>query len=434
MTRRTHSYILIATVIVFPIAGMAVFWAPRAANPTPSLEAIRALARAKQFNRARIQLRRYLDDNPKNSRARLFMAELATEPSSPNPTLALEHLPAIRPDSPRQAALVKFFEGKAYHQQGRFDLAESSWREAVRLDPLVPEAGWVLIDLLDRESRTEEAHRLGMRLHEIEPDLRDRVRILLEMSRLDIEVPDPLSQVLLFEPLIKEHPEILPISLTLGLALIRVNRSGDGLQILERTVRRYPHSAEAWDAWLTGLYQASEADWLVKEFAALPRSIAADPRFAKHEGMIAQIARDWTRAVDAYRRAFAFEPFNWGVCYRLRFALRQAGDIGEAERITQLYEDYKQASAQMRGSVHERFEPNETASFPADDFNRARGAYYETLSVKTLGVTPHPELYQRLADLREKMGRFDEARAWHRLVIHDAPENPISLAALERLK
>ena len=63
-----------------------------------------------------------------------------------------------------------------------------------------------------------------------------------------------------------------------------------------------------------------------------------------------------------------------------------------------------------------------------------RGLYYEALEVKTLGFKPHPELYQRLADLREKMGRYDEARAWHRLVLRDQPDDPLSLAALGRLK
>ena len=49
-------------------------------------------------------------------------------------------------------------------------------------------------------------------------------------------------------------------------------------------------------------------------------------------------------------------------------------------------------------------------------------------------MTPHPKLYQRLADLREKMGRLDEAQAWHRLVLRDSPDDAVSLAALKRLK
>ena len=58
------------------------------------------------------------------------------------------------------------------------------------------------------------------------------------------------------------------------------------------------------------------------------------------------------------------------------------------------------------------------------------GLYYETIAIKTLGLIPHPKLYQRLADLRENMGRIDEARAWHRLVLRDSPGDALSLAAL----
>jgi hypothetical protein len=49
-------------------------------------------------------------------------------------------------------------------------------------------------------------------------------------------------------------------------------------------------------------------------------------------------------------------------------------------------------------------------------------------------VAPHPELYHRIADLRERMGLSDEALAWHRLVLRDRPEDPISRAAVARLE
>jgi tetratricopeptide (TPR) repeat protein len=362
------------------------------------------------------------------------MADLTTEPTIAQPDLALHHLRAIQPESPQQAALVQFFEGKARFQQKRYDLAEACWTEALRLDPLVPEAGWALVDLLDKEGRTDEAHRLGMRLHATEQDPRDRVKILLEMSRIDIETPDPLSQVLLFEPLVQQHPENLPLAVTLGLALGRVNRSEEGLQVLRETVRRHPDSPEAWDAWLTGLYQASESDELAREFARLPKTLAANPRFAKHEGIIAQIAQNWPAAAAALGRAFVFEPYNWGICNRLLFVLRQAGDKAEYERIHRIYEVYKAAYKEMRGSYYERFEPAGQSTIPADDPTQPPGAYYETLAIKTLGIKPYPDLYQRLGDLREKMGRFDEARAWHQLVLRDFPDNTLSLAALERLK
>ena len=244
---------------------------------------------------------------PTTTGAHLLMAQFATEPAAARPQLALEHLRSIRPGSKKQAARVKFFEGKAHYQQQRFDLAETCWTEALELDPTVPEAGWALVDLLDKESRREEAHRLGMRVHAAEPDPRDRVRILLEMCRLDIETPDPLMQVLLFETLVKEHPEHLPLCITLGQALIRVNRSDEGLRILGDALERQPDSPDAWDAWFTGLFSASEVEKLAAEFAKLPRVLAADARFAKHEAMIAQ---------NAARLAAGGGGLSTGVCIR----------------------------------------------------------------------------------------------------------------------
>ncbi len=311
-------------------------------------------------------------------------------------------LAKLRPASAKHAALIKFFEGKARYQEHRYDLTEECWNEALRLDPLVPEAGWVLVDLLDRESRTSEAHRLGMRLHEVEPDPRDRVKILLEMIRLDIEFPDPLSQVELFRNVVEAHPEHVPLVLTMGVALIRTNHTEEGLELIRGALKRKPRAPEVWDTWLTALYDASEVDKLATEYARLPQELATDPRFAKHEGMIAQIARDWPKAEAAYRRAFEFEPYNWGVCYRLRFVLRLAGDAREFARVDRLYEAYKAAYKQVRGSFFERFDAAEKERPRLADIEHSRGAYYETLAIDTLGITPHPELYQRLRNCANK--------------------------------
>ena len=60
--------------------------------------------------------------------------------------------------------------------------------------------------------------------------------------------------------------------------------------------------------------------------------------------------------------------------------------------------------------------------------------YEEANAVKNLGVAPHPDLYRRLADLRERMGRHDEALAWHRLVLRDQPDDPVSRRPSRRLQ
>jgi hypothetical protein len=91
-------------------------------------------------------------------------------------------------------------------------------------------------------------------------------------------------------------------------------------------------------------------------------------------------------------------------------ALRAAGETAELDRVDRLLAAYQDAFEQMRP------------------------AYDEAFAIKTLGLEPRPELYHRLAALREQMGRFDEARAWHRLVLRDVPDDPLSLAALARLE
>jgi tetratricopeptide (TPR) repeat protein len=195
-----------------------------------------------------------------------------------------------------------------------------------------------------------------------------------------------------------------------GLALVHNSQSAEGIEVLRDALQRQPESPEAWDGWLTGLDESFQPDRLRQEFARLPGSLAADPRFAKHEGTVAQGARDWSRAVSAYRRAYAFEPFSGVVLYQLRMALRGAGAGAELHRTDELLTAYRNAFKQMRP------------------------VYGEALAIKPLGLEPRPELYHRLAELREQMGRFDEARAWHRLVLRDIPDDALSRAALARLK
>jgi tetratricopeptide (TPR) repeat protein len=407
--RRPLLLVVLAALMLAMIA-VAAMGVLRADRPGPGLASIRAMARARQFDRAIGLLSDYLRAHPHDEGAHLLMGQLATEPPDPRPDLALEHLAMLRPRGEKEAARVRFFEGKAQFFKGRYDLAEAAWNDALRRDPVVPEAGWALMDLLDKESRNAEAHELGMRLVEVEPDPLDRARILLDLARQDIDNVNPESQVSLFGALAREHPEDLELNLTLGQALVRDSRGVEGIEVLEAALRRHPESPRAWDAWLSGLSGAFRSDRLAEEFARLPASMAGDPRFAEHEGMVAQDARDWPRAVRAFRRATAYEPSNGILWYRLRAALRQLGDAAELERVNRWYTSFEEAFKQMRR------------------------AYDEAVNLPRLGVAPHPELYHRLADLRERMGRPDEARAWHRLVLRDDPSDAISLAALDRLK
>ena len=128
-----------------------------------------------------------------------------------------------------------------------------------------------------------------------------------------------------------------------------------------------------------------------------------------HEGMVAQNAGDWPRPCS---RTAAPRP-----------AIRTMGSYLSPPRRARLARGPRRLDRVHRWYV----------SFE-DAFERMRGVYEEAMREPTLGVAPHPELYHRLADLREQMGRPDEAPAWHRLVLRDDAADPTSLAALRRLE
>ena len=130
----------------------------------------------------------------------------------------------------------------------------------------------------------------------------------------------------------KQAPQNLPVALALGRAMILASRPKEGLDVLSDALTRHPDSPEAWDAWLSGLDDAGRPDELVKEFARLPASLSADPRFSKHRGMAARNSGDHAGAVEAFRRACEADPGDGVTLYRLSRAMRLAGDPAERAR------------------------------------------------------------------------------------------------------
>jgi tetratricopeptide (TPR) repeat protein len=305
--------------------------------------------------------------------------------------------------------LIPLWRGKALFRLGRLDQAEAAWLEALRLDPSSPDAGWGLLEIYYLETRNDDARRLALRLYDVEPDPHDRVQLLLELVRQDAQPPAPGSLVQWFEPVVRRNPAELGPAVALGLALVRNGDLDRGLDLLRRAVEDHPTNPMAWEGWLTGLDDAGEIDELGQALDRLPPALAAQPRFARFRGRFAQERQDWTAAAREFRRALRAEPLDPKLRYRLSRALRQIGATAEAEPLDRSYQAYQAALSQVRP------------------------LYQEANAIKTLGVEPRPDLYRRLADLRERMSLRDEARAWYLLALNDQPNDPVSRAALERL-
>lgn len=358
---------------------------------------VRDLARAGQFETAEDLVARYLKRQPADDQARIMGAELAIDRPQPDPNRALALLSRVRSSQPRVQAQTQLDRGKAYYRLDRYDEAEAAWRKALEIEPTIPEAGWALLDLYYVQGRPADAEKLALRLFQVEPDPHDRVHLLLELVRQDVEPSAPGSIVQWYERVVRKDPKQLHAALALGRALVHDSRADAGLSVLRSAVKEHAGRAEAWAALCDALGDANQHDELAETLAHLPAAWADDVRFAKHRGLAAQHRRDWEAAARHYRLAYKADPHDHEVLYRLSRVLRLAGKTAEADQMDGRSRSFESA----REAIRE--------------------VYNQASETPTLGLRPHPEICNRLSALRTEMGRFDEARAW-RLIDEQAAQ------------
>jgi tetratricopeptide (TPR) repeat protein len=379
-------------------------------SPVLEVREVGRLAAAGHFDEAVAQVETALKTEPDNDVLRVMAAQLALDRPDPQPARALAYLGRLRSADPAVTARAKLAEGKAVYALLGYGPAEACWLEALRLDPRVPEAAWALLDLYYLEGRSEEARRLALRQHEIEPDPRDRVQFLLELVRQDAEPPEPGSVAARFAPVVRAHPDDPHAVRTLGLAVVRRSQAEEGLALLEDAVRRWSDRPEVWDALLTGLDSAGQPERLAAAWDRVPPRWRDDDRLARHAGSARQARRDWPGAARAFRRAWDARPGDLTAAYRLARALHALGQHDQAAPCDRFVHGAQAARAELLD------------------------LYRQADAIKDLGLRPHVRLYQRLADNRERLGRRAEARAWHNLVLRDRPGDLYSRNARERLE
>jgi tetratricopeptide (TPR) repeat protein len=386
----------LALAAVIPVAAGIALVVAGALQPRPTFEQVSELARSKRFDEALTQGSAYLRLFPRDPRVLLVMAEIELSRPEPEPQRALELLDRIEADSSSQAAWVLVDRGNAYYLLARFDQSEACWTDALKRDPTVLEAGRRLIDLLGLQGRFDEARALALRQFENEPNLHERLRLLLRLTQLDVDPPDPWLVVKTFEPAALANTANLSTTLACGMALVTVSRSHEGLPMLRRAVDHHPDSPRAWDALLTGLETSAGRDEVAREMARMPQVLAEESRFAKHQGWLKQEQGHWLEAARAYEQAWRFAPDN-AVGYRLRRTFRLAGQTAQADRFDRLVLDYR------------------------DAFKQARGLLDQVNAALKEGSQLDQAHYTNMAGLRERMGRTQETEAWRRLAVLSFP-------------
>ncbi len=195
---------------------------------------------AGRVDEARAAIEDHLRRAPGDPRGLVVAGELALLGPTPDPRRALAFLERVESADRRLSARARLDQGRAWERLGAMAEAEAAWKEALRSDPQVPEAGWSLLGLYYLQGRAEEARKTALALHRSEPDPHDRVQLLLELVRQDARPLDPGSVVEIFAPIVASHPEDRRSAVALGLAQIRNSRIEQGVELLSRTVQSRP--------------------------------------------------------------------------------------------------------------------------------------------------------------------------------------------------
>ena len=384
-------------------------------RPRPTLDPIIRLLQTDRQDEAEAQLRRLLDRDPDNARGHMLLASIELDRLERNHVGddrlardALAHIERVATSDKDRGAGARVIEGKLCQRLGQFDRAEAAFNSALQADP-TSDAGWLLLNLYDVQARRSEGRALARRLYRINPKPDIKRAALAELVREEIHQPAAAGLIAELAPIVEANPGEFQSRLALGTALAKEGFPDKGLALLRVAVEQRPDAPAAWHALLTALENAGQVDALQSALAKARTHVSDESTLARFQGWLAQERGDWPGAVAAYRRALEGDAHDPKLSYRLSRVLRLAGKEAEAARVEEQVRAYDSSRKELR-------------------------RLYESHEAEFRDGRPHPELFQQIAGLRERMGYPEEARGWHALVLRDDPGNAVSLAAVERLK
>ena len=414
----------------WPIVGasgvglvLLLWWGWTVLRPRPELGPAMNLYAKGRYPEAQRKLADYLAADPTNPDARLALADTLMNLDPPRPAEVLKTLESFKPTSPAQSASAMVLRGKAEQALDHPSRAEADWKEALRRDPLVGEAGWLLLQLYYIEGRTGELRELALKLHKNEPEPHDRVRLLLEAMRPDAEPLAAAGVIPAFKNAVKANPDDTFAALAYYRALAKDGTGIDeAIGGLKGLVQRHPSDPACLDGLLFAMAKVGDLEGMGKALEGLPKEVAADRRFARYRGLLAENARDPNGAIAFYKTALEIDPSDREILHRLGESQKLANKTEDAEKTKSREADIEAARVELRGIKGQEAQEGKI------------GLFEDAMSRPNFGKNPDLSLYKSLAAIRERMGHPDEARAWHKLVLREAPEDAASLEAVGRLE
>lgn len=214
-----------------------------------------------------------------------------------------------------------------HHQEGRLDLAEAGYREALAAAPGDAEALINFGRLLRRLGRGEEAldqYRRALALSPGSPLAQLRVgETLTALGR-------PQEAVAAFEAAVAMHPDFSALHNGYGMALREAGRLDDALSACQRAVALEPRMMLA--RFNVG-NMLSEKGFLAEAAVAYRAAIGIEPGIAEVHNNLGNVLKDMGNVKEAlacYRQALALKPDFADALYNAAQLLRDSGQIEEA--------------------------------------------------------------------------------------------------------
>jgi tetratricopeptide (TPR) repeat protein len=227
--------------------------------------------------------------------------------------------------------------------QGRWDEAENLFTQVLAQDPENPRARLGLGRIARVQSRLQDsvaylkpcsdspfsrhtAHSLLAEIYERQNEhaAAERELHLVESLPADASFPDPLYKEL--EDLrVGVHADV-----TRALTLLHEGRVPETLTLLEQTVRQYPDTDYAWEAYGQALISAN--DYETAE-GAFRKAIQVSPNMQEAHfflGVTLFQQKKYAEAAGSFRRAAEIQPDDAWAHYNLGHCLKEQGKRGEA--------------------------------------------------------------------------------------------------------
>lgn len=313
--------------------------------------------------------------------------------SQRRPDKAIAELLAI-PEDHRFGSQAKFQIGQIELRRHRLRLAEWAFLEAIRLEPTAVRPRRELVYIYGMQSRWNELAKQFRELGKVTPlSVDDLILWCLSRSlswRAE-EITDDLRRFVEADPTDRWSRLALAENLSRRQFLDEAEQVVSTLSLDDADVRAF-RAKLALDR--------GEVDRAEELLKAGP---GEHPALARLRGKLALQRRDGEEALRQFKKSLESDPAHRETLNGMAQSLLMLGRADEAKPYQQLTKDYD-----ALGILVERLA---SRSFPRE-----------------------PAFYKRLAEAYEKVERFEEARAWFRLVVTLNPLDTAAQRSLYRLR